>query len=226
MPEQAEIVANDELLEQLEMDPEGLPEGYDEDADAYAAPPPLPDNRDEGYLAELSLAGVKDPNDDSRRLEMANVKWGQDEREYAWVPITAKVLDPGGKQDGKLAFDPLLRSRPDRDGRNPVEAVYRAITGRSAPGVSLGAKAAALVRELRAHPVVRIHTQLQGDAQDFNKEFDERKRDGTLPAGWKKMRKIKGQGRFGADGTVVVKTPSGEMETVVARAAIVGYLPK
>ena len=86
-----------------------------------------------------------------------------------------------------------------------------------------------LIEELKgAEPIVWIRTQLEGQAQEAGKAFNERKQSGQLEAGEKAPKTFRGQKAFtDASGKVtgaVVDPDNGE--TVVGRPAIQDMKPQ
>src|ERR1700679_2357776 len=104
MPQQ-EVTFDPTLMDSLDEDMTPLPAEFDVDADYNAPPPPVPDG---WYLATLECAGVMV---DGNRVPTTQIKWKGDvtEKGHWWTGIQARIVDPGGLEDGKYASDGLVR---------------------------------------------------------------------------------------------------------------------
>ncbi len=208
-----EVIYDPTLMDSLDEDQTILPEAFDPDASYAAPPPPLPDG---WYQATLSVAGVKD--DAGALVPFKKRPWGN-------IPVTfhtsinARIVDPGGVQDGKFATDNTVttHSDPKRHNTSKVAMYYRAITGKPIPGVSEGAHMKALLEELQQSPTVWIRTQLEGQASEASKAFGERKKAGQLTPGEKGPKTFRGEKSFTQEGKL-----TGRAYDEVAKEYVVG----
>ena len=216
MPQQ-EVVFDPTLMDSLDEDQTPLPQEFDADADYAAPPPPLPDG---WHQAILSVAGVKD--DAGTLVPFRKRAWGNIPSTYH-TSINAKIVDPGGLQDGKFATDNTVttHSDPKRHNTSKVAMYYKAITGKPIPGVNEGAHMKALLTELQANPTVWIRTQLEGQASEASKAFGERKKAGSLNAGEKGPKTFRGEKAFTQEGKLTGRAYDEQAkEFVVGRPAI------
>jgi hypothetical protein len=219
-----ELTYDSTLMDSLDEDMTPLPQEFDADADYNAPPPPLPDG---WHQAVLQCAGVMVGE---KREPFTLIKWKGDQTEkgHYWTAIEAKVVDPGGLEDGKFASDGLVRTRMDARNHNTsaVANYYRAITGNPIPGVSEAQHMKALILELQAKPQVWIKTQLEGQAAEASKAFRAAKKAGTLAPGDKGPKTFKGERAFYENGKLTGRTyDDAAKEIVVGRATIVDVKP-
>ena len=88
----------------------------DQEQDAYAAPPPLPDGR---WLVRIKQRDVKGNDGNPAKYKVA---MGKDGKPYAFVALDAEVIDPSGKYDRVKLSDYFVSTRPDpyRNGAVPL----------------------------------------------------------------------------------------------------------
>lgn len=218
MAQGQEVVFDPTLMDSLDEDTTSLPQEFDADADYNAPPPPLPDG---WYQATLTVAGVKDENGVIQAFRKR--PWGNIPSTFH-TSINARVVDPGGVQDGKFATDNTVTSHsyPKRHNTSKVATYYRGITGKPIPGVSEGQHMKALLEELQSSPTVYIKTQLTGQAPDASKSFSDRKKAGQLNPGEKAPKTYRGEKAFMENGKLtgrVFDEASGEW--VVGRPEII-----
>lgn len=219
MPNQ-EVTIDPTYMASLDEDTTALPAEFDVDADYAAPPPPLPDAK---YTAVLSLAGVKDEN--GTLVPFRKRPWGNIPSTFH-TSILARIVDPGGANDGKFATDNTVttHSDPKRHNTSKVAMYYRAITGQPIPGVSEGQHMKALLDLLAGNPTVVIKTQLVGQAQDAGKAFSDAKKanGGKAPEGVKAPKTFRGDKSFMENGKLTgrVFDPAAN-EWVVGRPEIV-----
>jgi hypothetical protein len=212
-----EVTYDPTLMDTLDEDTTPLPQEFDADADYAAPPPPLPDG---WYQATLSVAGVKD--EQGTLVPFRKRPWGNIPTTYH-TAINAKIVDPGGLQDGKFAGDNTVTtlSDPRRHNTSKAAMYYRAITGKPIPGVSEAQHMKALLEELQATPTVWIKTQLEGQASEASKAFGERKKAGTLTPGEKGPKTFRGDKAFSQEGKLTGRVyDDAAKEFVVGRPAI------
>ena len=210
---QQEVTFDPTLMDSLDEDMTPIAPEFDADAD-YAAPaPPLPDG---WHQATLSVAGVKDES--GTLVPFRKRPWGNIPSTYH-TAINAKVVDPGGLQDGKFAGDNTVTSHSDprRHNTSKVAMFYRGITGKPIPGVSEAQHMKALLEELQASPTVWVKTQLEGQASEASQSFGERKKAGTLSPGEKGPKTFRGEKAFTQEGKL-----TGRAWDDVAREFVVG----
>ena len=215
---QQEVTFDPTLMDSLDEDTTPLPQEFDADAEYAAPPPPLPDG---WHQATLSVAGVKD--EAGNLVPFRKRPWGNIPSTYH-TAINAKVVDPGGLQDGKFAGDNTVTSHSDprRHNTSKVAMFYRGITGKPIPGVSEAQHMKALLEELQASPTVWIKTQLEGQASEASKAFGERKKAGTLAPGEKGPKTFRGEKAFTQEGKLIGRVWDDQAkEFVVGRPAIV-----
>lgn len=223
MPQES-VVFDPTLMDSLDEDSTALPQEFDPDADYNAPPPPLPDG---WYQATLSVAGVKD--DSGNLVPFRKRPWGNIPSTFH-TSIQAKVIDPGGLQDGKYATDNTVttHSDPKRHNTSKVATYYRGITGKSIPGASEGSHMKALLTELQSEPTVWVKTQLEGQAQDAGKAFSDAKKaaGGKAPDGVKAPKTYRGEKAFTQEGKLTGRVyDEGTKEFVVGRPVIVDVRP-
>lgn len=199
-------------------DPNLLMEEQDvnQDQDAYAAPPPLPDAR---WLARIKARDVKGNDGNPAKYKVGMSKDG---KPYAFAALEAEIIDPSGKYDRVKVFDYYVSTRPDPYRNNAVPMAW--ILGRL--GVKLPAKINAKVlvdefhKALAAEPQIEIDTVWEGSPdQDGQDRLDQ--------AG-EKFRAVLGQHRFPQD-SKGNRIPDMDVDTKVgkihlrARPRINGY---
>lgn len=211
------------LLESLENDPtEFSSTEFDPDADYAAPPPPLPDG---WHLARLNLIGAKDKDGVLREFTGPR-PWGNIPATY-FTQIDATIVDPAGPQDGKRTTRFNVTTHPEerRNGASSASLVYRAITGRPIPGVKPALHMKEVLDLLRGQsPIVMIRTQLEGEAQEASKAFQEAKQRGEQG---KKPRTFRGEKAFTQEGKLTGRCVDPENgEIVVGRPAIQDIKPQ
>lgn len=211
------------LLESLENDPtEFSSTEFDPDADYAAPPPPLPDG---WHLAKLNLIGAKDKDGNLKEF-VGPRPWGNIPATY-FTQIDATIVDPGGPQDGKRTTRFNVTTHPEerRNGASSASLVYRAITGQPIPGVKPALHMKEVLDLLRGQsPIVMIRTQLEGEAQEASKAFQDAKQRGEQG---KKPRTFRGEKAFTQEGKLTgrcIDTETGEI--VVGRPAIQDIKPQ
>ncbi len=210
------------LMDALDEDVTPLDPDFDTDASAYDPPPPLPDG---WHQATLSCVGVKDA--DGKLVPYRVRPWGNIPKTYH-TAIQAKVVDPGGPQDGKYATDNTVTTHLDKRNNNTSKAasLYRGITGKPVPGSSEAQQMKALLEELQSSPLVYVKTQLEGQASEASKAFGERKKAGLLTPGEKGPKTFRGAAAFTENGKLTGKTVDPESgEIVVGRPQIIDVKP-
>lgn len=198
-------------------------EEFDKDAD-YAAPaPPLPDG---WHMASLNLIGAKDK--EGVLKEFAGPRpWGNIPSTF-FTQIDATVVDPGGAQDGKRTnrFNVTTHPEERRNNASSASLVYKAITGDPIPGLKPAVHMGLVLDQLRGqNPIVWIKTQLEGEAQEASKAFQEAKAAGDKTA--RKPKVYRGEKSFTQEGKVtgrVIDPESGEI--VAGRPQIVDLKPQ
>jgi len=222
MPNDTQPIYDETALAALDVDPTEVGEAFDEDADYSAPPPPLPDG---WHLATLQLVGVK-VNDVQQEFSGPR-KWGNIPSTF-FTQISAKVVDPGGAQDGKQTtrFNVTTHAEERRNGASAASLVYRALTGKPLPGLKQGMHMKAVLDELRGNSkIVWIKTQLEGEAADASKAYREAKERGDDPLP-KKPKTFRGEKTFSENGKVTGRVFDSEaQEWVVGRAAIQDIKP-
>ena len=170
---QQEPTFDTSLLDQPSTDDLMVPPEFDQDADYAAPPPPVPDG---WYQATLSMVGVK--NESKENFLYVKRPWGNIPQTFH-TSINARIIDPGGPQDGKFASDNTVTTHTDprRHNTSKVNMYYRAITGKPVPGVREEDQMKAMVKEVLGSPVVWIKTQLEGQAPDASKNFSDAKKE-------------------------------------------------
>lgn len=211
------------LLESLENDPtEFSSTEFDPDADYAAPPPPLPDG---WHLAKLNLIGAKDKDGNLKEF-VGPRPWGNIPATY-FTQIDAIIVDPSGPQDGKRTTRFNITTHPEerRNGASSASLVYRAITGEPIPGVKPALHMKEVLDLLRGQsPIVMIRTQLEGEAQEANKAFQEAKQRGEQG---KKPRTFRGEKAFTQEGKLTGRCIDPETgEIVVGRPAIQDIKPQ
>lgn len=224
MAPQQEVTFDPTLMDTLDEDTNSLPQEFDTDADYAAPPPPVPDG---WYQAVLSVAGVKDES--GNLVPFRKRPWGNIPSTFH-TSIQAKIVDPGGLQDGKYATDNTVTSHVDakRHNTSKVAMYYRAVTGKPIPGVSEGQHMKALLEELQASPTVWVKTQLEGQAQDAGKAFSDAKKasGGRAPDGVKAPKTFRGERAFTQEGKLTGRVFDDETkEFVVGRPVIMDVKP-
>ena len=217
-----EVTFDPTLMDSLDDDNTPLPAEFDADADYAAPPPPLPDG---WYLATLRCAGVKDT--DGKPVPFRKRPWGNIPSTYH-TSIEAKIVDPGGLNDGKFATDNTVttHSDPRRHNTSKVAMFYRGITGQPIPGVSEAQHMKALLTELQGSPTVYVKTQLEGQAQEAGKAFGERKKAHTLAPGDKGPKTFRGERAFYENGKLTGRVYDEDAkEWVVGRPTIADVKP-
>lgn len=218
-----EVTYDPTLMDSLDdIDALPIPPEFDIDADYNAPPAPLPDN---WYQATLTVAGVK--GEDGQQVPFRKRPWGNIPSTFH-TSINAKIIDPGGLQDGKFAGDNTVttHSDPRRHNTSKVASYYRAITGKPIPGVSEGQHMKALLEELQTSPTVWIKTQLEGQASDASKAFSDKKKAGGLAPGEKAPKTFRGEKAFMEDGKLTGRAwDDVAQEWVVGRAQIADVKP-
>lgn len=214
---------DESLLESLENDPtEFSSTEFDPDADYAAPPPPLPDG---WHLAKLNLIGAKDKDGVLREFTGPR-PWGNIPATY-FTQIEAVVVDPSGPQDGKRTtrFNITTHAEERRNGASSASLVYRAITGQPIPGVKPALHMKEVLDLLRGQsPIVMIRTQLEGEAQEASKAFQEAKQRGEQG---KKPRTFRGEKSFTQEGKLTGRCIDPETgEIVVGRPAIQDIKPQ
>jgi len=196
-----EVIFDETLMDDLDNDSTQLSQEFDADADAYAPPPPLPDG---WHMAVLTCAGVK--NSAGVLVPFNERPWGPNIKKTYHTSIQAKVVDPGGLQDGKYASDNTVITFPDPKQHNTskVATIYRGITGKPIPGNSEGQHMKALLTELQASPTVWIKTELEGQPSEASKAFSDAKKanGGRAPEGMKAPKTYRGEKAFMEDGRI------------------------
>lgn len=223
MPNEIQQPIYDEAaLAALETDNTEVGEGFDEDADYAAPPPPLPDG---WHQATLHLIGAKV---DGELKEFSGPRsWGNIPSTF-FTQIEAKVVDPGGAQDGKRTTRFNVTTHPEerRNGASSASLVYRALTGKPLPGLKQGPHMKQVLDALRGNStIVWIKTQLSGEAQDASKAYREAKErgDNQLPA---KPKTFRGEKTFSENGKVTGRVfDEASLEWVVGRPDIVDIKP-
>jgi len=218
-----EVTFDPTLIDSLDEDSTALPQEFDADADYNAPPPPLPDG---WYHAVLTVAGVRS-EDGSTLVPFRKRPWGQIPSTFH-TSISAKIVDPGGLQDGKYASDNTVttHSDPRRHNTSKVATYYRGITGKPIPGVSEGQHMKALLEELQAAPTVWIKTQLEGQAADASKAFSEKKKAGQVAPGERAPKTFRGEKAFYEDGKLTGRAwDEAQQEWVVGRPVIADVKP-
>lgn len=211
------------LLESLENDPtEFSSTEFDPDADYAAPPPPLPDG---WHLAKLNLIGAKDKDGNLKEF-VGPRPWGNIPATY-FTQIDATIVDPGGPQDGKRTTRFNVTTHPEerRNGASSASLVYRAITGQPIPGVKPALHMKEVLDLLRGQsPIVMIRTQLEGEAQEASKAFQDAKQRGEQG---KKPRTFRGEKAFTQEGKLTGRCIDSETgEIVVGRPAIQDIKPQ
>ena len=216
---QQEVVFDPTLMDSLDEDTTTLPADWDPDADYNAPPPPLPDG---WHQATLSVAGVRDGEN---LVPFKKRPWGNIPSTFH-TSINARIVDPGGAQDGKFATDNTVTTHadPKRHNTSKVASYYRAIKGKPIPGVSEGAHMKALLEELQSKPTVWIKTQLVGQASDASRAFSDAKKanGGKAPEGMKAPKTFRGEKAFSENGKLTGRAFDADAgEYVVGRPEIV-----
>jgi hypothetical protein len=217
-----EVEFNPALMDMLDEDDTMLPQEFDPDASYNAPPPPLADG---WYQAVLTCAGVKDES--GALVPYRKRPWGNIPSTFH-TSISAKIVDPGGLDDGKYATDNTVttHSDPKRHNTSKVATYYRALTGKPIPGVSEGQHMKALLQELQAQPTVWVKTQLEGQAADASKAFSEKKKAGQLAPGEKAPKTFRGDKAFMENGKLTGRTfDAATNEFVVGRPVAVDVKP-
>jgi hypothetical protein len=217
-----EVVFDPALMDSLDEDTTQIAAEFDQDADYAAPPPPLPDGT---YTMTLTCAGVKDA--DGTLVPFRKRPWGNIPSTFH-TSIQARIVDPGGPQDGKYATDNTVTTHidPKRHNTSKVAMYYRAITGKPIPGVSEGQHMKALLELLQSSPTVQGTTQLEGQPAEASKAFSDRKKAGLLEPGEKAPKTYRGQKAFTQEGKLtgrVYDDASGEF--VVGRPSIQSVKP-
>ncbi len=198
-------------------------EVFDTEADYAAPPPPLPDG---WHQAKLNLIGAKDGEGVLKEF-VGPRPWGNIPATY-FTQIDATIVDPGGAQDGKRTnrFNVTTHPEERRNNASSASLVYKAITGDPIPGLKPAAHMGLVLDQLRGQaPIVWIKTQLEGEAQEASKAFQEAKKAGT--AGVTKPKTFRGEKSFMENGKVtgrVIDPATGEI--VVGRPMIVDLKPQ
>lgn len=221
MPQDNQPIYDEEALAALEVDNTEA-EGYDEDADYAAPPPPLPDG---WHQATLHLIGVKDG--DQQKEFSGPRKWGNIPSTF-FTQIDASVVDPNGPQNGKRTarFNVTTHAEERRNGASSASLVYRALTGKPLPGLKQGLHMKEVLDALRGNStVVWIKTQLEGEAADASKAYREAKDRGDDPLP-KRPKTFRGEKTFSEGGKLTGRTwDEASGEWVVGRPAIVDIKP-
>lgn len=222
MPD-TEITYDPDYLATLEADDTEVGAEFDQDADYAAPPPPLPDG---WYLAKLRNIGAKDAGGTLRPF-VGPRPWGQIPATF-FTQIEAIVVDPGGAQDGKRTNRYNVTTHTDVRQNNTSSAalVYRAVTGQPIPGVKQAAHMGLIMDLFNGQePLVKIRVQLEGEAQEASKAYQDGKKAGRT--GLAKPKVYRGERNFMKDGKVVgyVDDPASG-ERVVGRPSIVDIKPQ
>jgi hypothetical protein len=223
MANETPLYDEDALSTLEESTDEFTPDQFDQDADYAAPPPPLPDG---WHQAKLNLVGAKDSTGTLKEF-VGPRPWGNIPATF-FTQIDATIVDPGGAQDGKRTDRLNVTTHPEerRNNASSASLVYKAITGDPIPGLKPGAHMALVLDQLRGQsPIVWIKTQLEGEAQEASKAFQEAKKAGTVGA--KKPKTYRGEKSFSQEGKVtgrVFDPESGEF--VVGRPAIIDMKPQ
>lgn len=221
MPQEA-VVFDPTLMDSLDEDMTQLPAEFDPDADYNAPPPPLPDG---WYQATLSCAGVKDLHDENKTVPFNKRPWGNIPSTFH-TSIQAKVIDPGGLQDGKYATDNTVTTNTDiKKGASKAATYVKAIAGRQIKGASEGAHMKDLLEQLQGEPTVWVKTQLEGQPQEAGKAFSDAKKanGGKAPDGMKAPKTYRGDKAFTQEGKLTGRVyDEATKEFVVGRPVIVG----
>lgn len=217
-------IYDESLLAALDEDPTELSSTeFDPDADYAAPPPPLPDG---WHQAKLNLIGAKDAEGVLKEF-VGPRPWGNIPATF-FTQIDAVVVDPGGAQDGKRTnrFNVTTHPEERRNNASSAALVYRAITGDPLPGLKPAHHMKVVLDLLRGQaPIVWIKTQLEGEAQEASKTFQEAKKAGN--AGAKKPKTYRGEKSFTQEGKVTGRVFDAESgEFVVGRPAIVDMKPQ
>lgn len=221
MAQDNQPIYDETALAALETDPTEA-EGFDEDADYSAPPPPLPDG---WHQATLNLIGVKDG--EQQKEFSGPRKWGNIPSTF-FTQIDAKVVDPGGPQDGKRTtrFNVTTHAEERRNGASSASLVYRALTGKPLPGIKQGLHMKEVLDALRGNSqVVWIKTQLEGEAADASKAYREAKDRGDDPLP-PKPKTFRGEKTFSENGKLTGRVfDETAQEWVVGRPAIQDIKP-
>lgn len=208
-------------------------EQFDVDSDYAAPPPPLPDG---WHMAKLNLIGAKDAEGTLKEF-VGPRAWGnipfhpENEKNPGgtfFTQIDATIVDPGGAQDGKRTnrFNVTTHPEERRNNASSASLVYRAVKGTAIPGLKPAAHIGLVLDLLRGeNPIVWVKTQLEGEAAEASKAFQEAKKAGQT--GMKKPKTYRGEKSFSQDGKVtgrVLDADSGEF--VVGRPTIVDMKPQ
>lgn len=223
MPNEQPLYDEAALLALEEDTDEFTPEAFDKDADYSAPPPPLPDG---WHQAKLNLIGAKDSEGTLKEF-VGPRPWGNIPSTY-FTQIDATIVDPGGAQDGKRTnrFNVTTHPEERRNNASSASLVYKAITGDPIPGLKPAAHMGLVLDQLRGQsPIVWVKTQLEGEAQEASKAFQEAKKAGDKSA--QKPKTYRGEKSFMENGKVtgrVVDPASGEI--VVGRPSITDMKPQ
>jgi hypothetical protein len=200
-------------------DPIFLSEDLDsnENVDAYAAPPPLPDGR---WRAKLKQIDVKGPGGEMVRYKPGATK--KDARPYLMTALEAKVQDATGKHDGQNVYDRFVSTLPARNGGIPIVRILTCL------GVKLPAKGShklymdMLLKALAGEPELEIETAWEGQLEQADQE--------TVEAAGHRVPTVRGMHRFPEDGKGG-RIPDLDIEVggkkyhMRAQARITGYHP-
>lgn len=212
------------FLASLENDAdEFTPEQFDVDADYASPPPPLPDG---WHLAKLNLIGAKDAEGVLKEA-VGPRPWGSIPATY-FTQIDATVVDLGGAQDGKRTnrFNVTTHPEERRNNASSASLVYKAVVGSPIPGLKPAVHMGLVLDQLRGQtPLVWIKTQLEGEAQEASKVFQEAKKAGNKDA--KKPKTYRGEKAFTQEGKVTGRVFDNDAnEFVVGRPQITDMKPQ
>lgn len=148
-------------------DPNLLSAEFDTNAevDAYAAPPPVPDQK---WRVKLKQIDVKGPNGEPVKY---NVKAGKDGKPpYAYTAIEARIIDQSGKFDNVPLYDRFVSTMQARNGGVPIVRILTCL------GVKLPAKTNAkmlldlLFKALASEPELAVDTVWEGGLDEADRE--------------------------------------------------------
>ena len=186
-------------INNLELGADEPMEGFDPEADPFAAPPPPNDGT---YIAEASL----------QEGQYGGIKYDDVKKQYS-VKVAARIVNPGGKFDNRLVFD-TLRTNVRKDGSSSISGFLQA--NKIKPETGKGAIVKQTGETLAGKPQVRITTSWRSKYQDS---------DGTYKDLFKGQKRHPSDGNGGFLHKNKVVLSDGTEKEVVAQAEIIKYAP-
>lgn len=141
-----------------------------QEADPYAAPPPIPDGR---WLANIKQRDVKDQQGQTVRYA---VKLDRNQQPYAYTALDATVTDASGKFDKIALTDYFVSTRPDarKGGAIPLSWILGCLKVVLPPRVNIKSLLEEFFKALAPDPQIEIETVWEGSLDQADQErFEE-----------------------------------------------------